>query len=140
MKKIILYAFVLASVLPFGCSKKDDPAPSRTVLLTSKTWKLKSVTLNGQDFTSSYYDEDCQKDDLFNFKTDGKYTYTDAGVKCSPVGDDSGTWSFGANEATLIMDGETQNIDELSSSTIKVSTSDNSTGIPFKYVVTYSAQ
>ena len=48
----------------------------------------------------------CVQDDIYTFLTGGTYTYTDAGMVCSPDGSyTDGTWTISNN--SLIWDGQT---------------------------------
>jgi hypothetical protein len=51
-----LYLFLFAAFVLFfdSCKKKEDPAPSNQSLLSSGTWKIKTVTVDGVDQTSLF--------------------------------------------------------------------------------------
>jgi hypothetical protein len=141
MKKNILLACLFLSLAPFACKKKDDPTPAPTPtttttppptttnpppttmtkseILIAKTWKITSMTFMGMDMTSEM--EPCEKDDVQNFKTDGTYKYTDAGIKCDTVGDAVGKWKLITNETMFVMDEDTFKVEELTSTTFRSS-------------------
>jgi hypothetical protein len=53
--------------------------------------------------------EACEIDDNLILNADGTYQYLDAGIICSPAGNDAGTWSVNGN--TLETDGDLANIE-----------------------------
>ncbi len=94
----------LAFVTVFSSCGKDDPAPSNTELLTSKTWKqtyLKTAGLT-QDL------DPCELDDRTTFSTDGIHLLDEGATKCDPSDPQtiSGTWSFQDDETTLRLSGD----------------------------------
>lgn len=99
MKKIksLLAFFILGSILLFSsCSKDDDdPAITKTQLLTQNTWKYSSGTSSDpaiQVFLVLYTGQE------YTFKIDKTFTGTLGGF---PV---SGVWEFSENEANLLLD------------------------------------
>lgn len=44
--------------------------------------------------------EDCEKDDILTLKSDGTYSYADAGTVCTPSRSDNGTWQLKDNVLT----------------------------------------
>lgn len=105
MKKVL----ILIALLPFVFScKKDEPAPSNTAKLTGKNWKMTAYTISpgilGQ--TNLYAGMSaCEKDDFTTYNTNGTSVDDEGATKCnsSDPQTTSGTWSWGANETTLIV-------------------------------------
>jgi hypothetical protein len=140
----------IAALLAVSC-KDDDAKPSKTELITAKSWTVTSFTLGGQDFTE-YFSEDCEKDDASTFGKDGKVTIDNGTVKCyssEPQTEESGTWAFESNETKIKLtskagDVETYNVDELTATTLKVSSdfSDTVNGVKIsgKLVITLTAK
>jgi hypothetical protein len=88
MKKI--YLLLLLAVFVFAC--KPDENPSKKELL-SKTWKIKSVTINGvADNTTNYSSW------ALTFSNDGTYSF----IKGSNT--ETGTWVLNAAETQIILD------------------------------------
>ena len=73
--------------------------------------------------------EACQRDNIWNFKSDGTYTVTEGASKCDPSDPDtvtSGTWQLTDSDTKIVIDDineapQTLTIDELTSSTLKIS-------------------
>lgn len=144
MNKFKLLPFLALVVVLVSCSK-DDPKTSKTDLI-SKTWKTTSFTIGGQDVFSLY--DACEKDNLVIIAKDGKYKEDEGLTKCNPADPqiiDSGTWSFLENETKLKIvysdsSSETYTITELTSTTLKLSITDTSSGTSVTGVVTLVAQ
>jgi len=105
-------ALLATSMLVSSC-KDDDPAPSRTELLTAKSWVIASAEIEyaGQRFpyTTEVFD-DCDMDDVTTFTKDGKYT-TNVGTNlCGNEKNYTGVWQFKENDTILSVkeEGETE--------------------------------
>lgn len=114
MKTYIKYLglFSLTALLIFGsCSKdnNDDNPPEKTTteLLTAGFWKITSMTIDpGVIFESTFITdvyaqmEDCERDDLMRFDSDGKITDDEGPTKCDPNDPQTtndGTWVLSAD-------------------------------------------
>jgi Lipocalin-like domain len=141
---------LLAFLLPGTACKKDDAKPSAQDLI-SKSWILTDLkaTLNG--VTESIYDDEfdaCDQDNLYNFTSDGKFTVTENILKCDPADPNplsSGTWVLLENSTKITIDPidedpQTLNIEELTTSSLNASITDNSLGIPVKITFFYTAK
>ena len=140
-KKMLISALLLASLAStMSCKKKDDPAPSGSTEITGKNWKLKSLTLNGSDASSTV--PACSKDDYQTFKSDGTYTITDAGTKCTGTdpADYSGEWKLINNNTKFVEDGDTSNVEQLTATTFSYSQTETGNGVTVKYVTTLTTQ
>ena len=138
MKKLIL--FVLLVSLFAACKKKDKTCKqdmagiSGSHRITAVTYKT-SASGAEQDYYNQVYPDACQRDDLLILNSDGTYTFTDAGVKCVPAGDDTGTWSISGNVATI--DGQPFPIQSFNCSTFVILGADfNVPGDQIKYTFT----
>lgn len=149
MKKAKLFSALGLSILMIASAtvltnckkdkKTDDetttptPAPSNTDKLTGKNFKVTAITVNPGFFdgnatitdwyASAYYD-DCLKDNLFKFNTNGTYVEDEATVVCQGANQTtSGTWSWNSTETiiTVKQNGETTGTD------FKVLTNDGTT-------------
>jgi hypothetical protein len=89
------------------------------------------------DGTSLFFDP-CELDDVTTFNnTSHTYTYSDAGIVCTPNGDDNGTWSLSGNSITV--DGTAEVIENFSCSNFSLSqTSINTAGD--KITITFKKQ
>ena len=106
MKKTIFFALFLSSLL-FGCKKTDKKCDlnvanfAGSYKITAIKYKA-SATATEQDLFAS--EPACSKDDIIIFNANFTTTVVDAGVKCVPPGDDTGTWSLAGS--TINLDGE----------------------------------
>ncbi len=96
-----LILFILASVLAISSCKKDEATLSKRELLTARSWQLLSIKENG---VTDVLDE-CDKDNILTFISDGTYTFDPNVIKCDLVNViESGTWSLSSDEKFLILD------------------------------------
>lgn len=123
MKTTTLLVLVAAMVAISSCKKDEDNSStpsnnaSKKELLTAKKWKATGLTLGGADFWSQI--EDCEKDNINTFKTDGLYIQDEGATKCDPSDPQvitTSTWTFIDNDTKLVYDGDTAKINELSAS------------------------
>jgi hypothetical protein len=127
MRKLTLL-FLAISMAAFvsSCKKEESSTPAnnnntgggsnltKTEMLTAKKWKLVGLTVGGADFYSQF--DDCDKDDTFEYKTDGTYIEDEGATKCDPSDPQvitTATWKFTDNETKLEADGVTATIKEL---------------------------
>ena len=106
MKTTTLFAALL-SVLFFSCEKDTDSNGNCaiTTAAIAGSYKITAVTYKastGATETDVFGDiPACQRDDIYTFKTDNTYNYTDAGTVCTPPGTTSGAWSVAGNEMQI---------------------------------------
>lgn len=100
----------------FSCKKEksnDQPACAVNVANISGAYKLTALQYKASATSAPVdyyaYTEDCEKDDILTFKSDGTYDYNDAGTACTPVNNDHGTWQLNGNVLTKNGDGEQLN-------------------------------
>ncbi len=107
MKNYFLLLALAATVGFTSCGKDDDDvAPTKTELLTSKTWMLSErvqVTTDSSGTTTNSTILACEKDDTYKFTTDNKYTRDEGATKCDPSDPqtEAGSWVFTDNETKL---------------------------------------
>jgi hypothetical protein len=98
-------------MLIFACKKKEDQTHTCTTdassisgsyRVTGYTYKA-SASSPEQDYYNTMFPDACERDDILTFNSNGNWTLKDAGVVCSPSGDDSGTWALSGN--TMSIDG-----------------------------------
>jgi len=150
MKKFSTY-LVLATLglAAVGCSDdSDDAAPSKTSLLTAKSWRNTDLKVANTSVYALFVD-DCNKDDLLKFNTSKSLTYTGGTVKCDPAeaATQTGSWDLLTNETQLRItdpDGEamTGTITTLNSTTLVLTATEDitGTGTPVAVEVTFTAQ
>lgn len=119
MKHTKMLVALLATSLVLSCSKKDDPKPTpspSTDLIVGKWLTIATVAdrpvyhWNTTELVTNLRDreKDCNKDDLFVFKSDNTF-YSDEGVsKCdasAPQIQEGGTWVKSGANLTFSEDG-----------------------------------
>jgi hypothetical protein len=105
MKKFPTY-LVLATLglAAVGCSDdSEDSAPSKTSLLTAKSWRPTAITVGGTNFIDFLLPDPCDKDDFVTFKADKTAVYDEGADRCDPSDPQTstGSWEFTNNEAKL---------------------------------------
>jgi hypothetical protein len=116
MKKTVL--ILLPLIILFSCQKDPVISPSSSCDITMKNvagpYKVTKASYKNKansseiDFYDALFPEICDQDDIVNLKEDGTYDMEDAGTRCSPANDFSGTWSISQNK--IITDGESADI------------------------------
>ncbi len=155
--RFLIFSLLSLNLLLSSCSKDEEELSMKTVLLTKSAWKMTGYTVdpgypifdNQGNITGSSNDiytmlEDCEKDDTHKFNAD-KSMVTDEGMTKCNNGDPqktNGTWSFNADETTLTIseDGYTQTISilELTSTVLKLKSTETDDGMSFTYTITFS--
>jgi Lipocalin-like domain len=128
MKK--LSVVLVALVLIFSCKKdKDkDSGCSKNVTSISGTYKITAYTYKATlsssevDYYSILFPDACDRDNLLKFDTNGSYQLIDAGIVCSPSGNDNGTWSISGN--SMVVDGDETIIESFDCKTLVLSSTD----------------
>jgi hypothetical protein len=92
--------FIFTFTLTVTSCKKDETTKSAKEILTSKSWKMSSSKHNGIEVI-----EDCTKDDILTFATDGTFTATVGSITCY-FGETgySGAWTLSNDGKNLTMD------------------------------------
>ncbi len=107
MKTKILASLLFLSLI-FSCKKNNNNSSdcSKTMAAISGTYSIFKVEIGNNgvftDATSSI--DDCSKDDRLSLNSNGTTNYQDLGVKCSPPGDGTGTWSISSAGKMTITD------------------------------------
>lgn len=134
-RSLFIFAF---GALCFASCKKDDTAAT-TPTTTSLAGNYKVTAASAKYGSTAEVDvfgqiPACNKDDILTLEANGNYTLTDAGTKCSPPSDDSGTWSL-PNSTTFRQDGTDYKIESFNGTNLRLSKTDNSSGT---VIVVYS--
>ncbi len=123
---------VIATLFLFTACQKDKSESARMDLITTGTWKLIALTSQpGNDIDGdgiidtdvfAFYDV-CEKDNFYVFKRNGEYEVNEGASKCDASDPQVYTshWQFSKNETEIILDGDTGKIEELTSSTLRIS-------------------
>ncbi len=123
MKKLVIVALIGAiAMVSFQSCQKDDSNSGGTL---EGSWIQVGSTFDGVN-TWNDPDEwdDCEKDDITTFNTNGTYSIDEGATKCDPDDpqiSDSGSWSLSSDKKTLTMDGFSLEVITLTSTDLKVS-------------------
>lgn len=140
MKKIVL---IFAAIVALNSCKKEDTnaevSQDLTLANVAGSYKMTaaSITTNGTSvdiFNNPNYYEACEKDDVTTFTTSGTYTIADAGTKCSPTTDDTGTYSVNTTAKTMTVDGSTMTVETFTNK--KIVFSETISGVKYSYTIT----
>jgi hypothetical protein len=135
--KLLPVALVLAT--SFSACKKDkdeEQAKSRTTLLTQKDWfisKFEEKTNNGawvDDYPNFLA---CERDNKQTFRTNNTCVYDEGATKCNSADPqtDIVNWSFTDNETKILLDGESNTIDQLDENSLVLSISETFQGLTY---------
>ncbi|MDB5262252.1 MAG: hypothetical protein JWQ14_1533, partial [Adhaeribacter sp.] len=98
------FVFLFMSLVFSGCEKDNDP-PSKSELIVGKDWKIKTYFVsenNGvpYDLFMTPNINNCTKDDIYKFSSNGKYMIDEGATKCNPIHSqiyEEGTWVITEN-------------------------------------------
>jgi Lipocalin-like domain len=131
MKKII--SLTLITILFITACKKDpDPSCTTDAASISGSYKITAVTYQASptspemDYFNILFPDACDRDNVYTFQTNNTYQIKDAGIVCSPNGDDNGTWSF-VSANSLIIDGDPITLQNFDCKTLVLVNSDTQT-------------
>ena len=155
MKILSTYLFVAAMGLSALSSCKKDstsPAPSKTELLTAKSWKVTGdvtvETTNGKTTTTDNFAtaSACEKDNFVKFSGDKKAVFDEGANKCQGANQtETGIWDFNSDQTKLTLGAPGTSmvgqfdVVELSATTLKLSQSDTYNGTTEVETVTFTA-
>ena len=142
VKTFPLVLLIIALTSFSSCKKDKDEAQAITIQTISGSYKLAVWTYQfGNLPVENLLDnmEDCERDDLVNFKTDKTFTRTDAGVQCVPSDPYDGTWDL-PNNKKIVLDGDEYVLESFDGKLLKISQTETSGGISEVYRMTLSKQ
>ncbi|SKA37698.1 Lipocalin-like domain-containing protein [Chitinophaga eiseniae] len=105
-------AVIIASTLLLACKKEKSSPSGCDISVAGLSGSYKLTALQYKENASSApidylaYLEACEKDDIMELKSNGTYTYHDAGTACAEPATDHGTWTVTGK--TLTSDGKLQ--------------------------------
>jgi hypothetical protein len=115
------------SFMMLSCSKDPEDDPAKITALTTGTWKLTGYMTDYNKDGS--YEEDtysmldpCLKDNFYTFQADGNEITDEGPVKCYATNPQTRTypWSLIEHQSKLQFEGTTYNVDELTTSSLKL--------------------
>lgn len=114
MPKLKQLALLVLLTLSFVACKKDkqsskDCTLSEANLIGTYTYGAVNykATPNSSAIDATSMVDACSLDDQVTFSANHVFTYTDAGTKCDPPGDGTGSWSLQGNVFTADLDSGT---------------------------------
>jgi hypothetical protein len=105
-KRFLIYQLVLIGLVLIlsSCKKKEEGTSALTPkeILTSKSWKITSMKVNGVETLAN-----CEKDDVLTFLANGTFTYNVGTNKCDLSDTNyTGTWTLSDDGKTIVFDGD----------------------------------
>jgi hypothetical protein len=144
MRKILLAASAITLLLVINaCKKSSSTSNARTVQNFAGSYMITALSVNlaGVDF--NVYDTlpACEKDNVIQLNaTNMEASFVDAGVKCVPPSDSTGTWSLSSNTDTLYVAGSASFIKSWDGSTLVLTNAENVGGYPVTATTTLKKQ
>ncbi|HEX3768153.1 MAG TPA: lipocalin family protein [Puia sp.] len=142
MRKIALAASIGCLILVINACKKSDSNSSnpsaRTVQNLSGSYKLTAITASVLGANINLYDSlpACDQDNVIELDTNKTAHFIDAGVKCVPPSDSTGTWSLSSNTDTIYVSGTANFIKSWDGKTLMLNSVENLGGIPVPITAT----
>ena len=108
-KKLILLVCIAISL---ASCKKDEPAKTKTELITNKNWVQTAATvnpgvpINGTIVTDIYAQMNaCQRDNILKFGNGNAVTFDEGAMKCNASSPQTttGTWAFNSTETIVTL-------------------------------------
>jgi hypothetical protein len=151
--KTILSVLVLVLFLVISsCSKDDDKQGATKAQLIARNWKQTDLLaaqagLPPVSIFDTFFDP-CNKDDIWQFKSDGTYSVVEGASKCTSTDPDTvttGTWQLTDNDTKIIIDdasepAQTLNIVELTNTSFKLSGTETINGTVVTATIVFTAQ
>jgi hypothetical protein len=147
MKVVIVAAILFATCLT-SCKKEesaDAPKVSKKELLTAKEWVVLKLEEreNGGAWEDVFLQFDpCLKDNRFKFNSNFTVVYSEGANACPPNTPnqvlETETWSFNADETSIITGGIENKIIQLEAAKLVVTASETVAGIIYESRVTYT--
>ena len=126
-KTIFVFAATFSLFFIPACKKEKEKTQSKTELLTTGSWKI-TAAVSDNDGNGSYETNDfasfptCFVDNIFTFKTNGQLELDEGLTKCDVMDPQIETvsWQFTTNDTKIVVDSDTYDITELSTTTFKI--------------------
>ena len=143
MRKIVLAASVITSILVINACKKSDnntgsDPSARTVKNLSGSYNLTAINASVLGTSVNLYDSlpPCDRDNIIQLDSNKSAHFIDAGVICVPPSDSTGSWSLSSNTDTLYIAGTGNFIKSWDGKTLVLTSVENIQGIPVPITAT----
>lgn len=133
MRKILLATSAIALFLTINaCQKSTGTSSARTVQNFSGSYMITALTASLSGLVLNLYDSlpACERDNVIQLNADMSAKFVDAGVKCVPPSDSTGTWRLSQNTDTLYVAGSASYIKSWDGSTLVLTNDERIQGIP----------
>ena len=143
MKKlIILFVFALVTGLNFTSCSSDNESSSSSSIVGKWNFSKFSITSSGVTSPEEDYDDNeagCPKD-YFEFKNGGVFNNASYSGSTCVIDLSSGTWVQSGNTVTLTIDNEVIifQVVSVTSSTLKVKTTETDSGVTYTINITFT--
>jgi hypothetical protein len=157
MKKarLLYYSTLLAAGCTFTACEKETEGPNKVDLLTNKDWKMTAGSVNPgipdgsggtiRDVYANY--QPCRQDDLLRFESTDVLKELSGPSRCSgDVALKTGTWRFSTDQTKLFLlrqgksTTDDYSVESLTSSTMRLKTTERNNGVDYTFTYTYSKQ
>lgn len=119
----------ITTLLFLSCSKDpENPTCTTSSATIAGSYKVTAATYKASpsapeiDYINVLNDA-CERDDIITFNSNGTYQYTDAGIVCSPSGNDIGTWSL-TGTTSITIDGDAAILESFDCKTLILANTD----------------
>ena len=143
MRKVLLATSAISLLLIINaCKKSSTTSNARTVQNLSGSYMITALTASLSGLVLNLYDSlpACERDNVITLNTDGSAAFVDAGTKCVPPSDSTGTWSLSSNTDTVYVAGSASFIKSWDGSTLVLTNAEVISGIPVTATTTLKKQ
>jgi hypothetical protein len=133
MRKIFFATSAIALFLVINaCKKSSTTSNARTVQNLSGSYMITALTASLSGLVINLYDSlpACDRDNVIQLNTDMSAKFIDAGVKCVPPSDSTGTWSLSQNMDTIYVANNASFIQSWDGSTLVLTNAETVSGFP----------
>lgn len=126
MKTTILSLSLLALLAATSCKKDKEEMTPLTKESIAGNYILTQATAqsgSSERDVTEFFLEDCERDDIIQFKTDMTFEVTDNGVQCDPPTEETGPWALPGNNKISI-DGDEADVKKWDGKELHFSRSD----------------
>lgn len=137
-----------------SCSDDNEPTTDKVSTLTARDWKMTAGSVTPgipsggttiRDVYAAY--PSCRQDDLLHFEKPNVLKELSGPTQCSgDVASKTGTWSFSSDQSQLYLlrqgksTTDDYSVKQLTSTTMKLETTETNNGVAYTFTYTYTAQ
>jgi len=144
MRKVLFATVVIALFsIVFSCKKTTSTTNNaRTVQGLSGSYSVTGLDASFAGLDSNLYNAlpACEKDNIIKLNTDKSVQFIDAGTKCVPPTDSTGTWSISQNTDTIYVASQSFFIKTWDGTTLVLTDATSISGFPVTITTTLAKQ